>query len=136
MNESRFILIVDDDVEMLRALRFALEREGYVVTAHATAHSALQLLQTPTARFDLVITDVSMPGMTGLSFLTAVKTAFPSLPVIVITAFGDWGQYARALREGAFEFLSKPIEKAELLACVRRALQTTPSGASGAEAPG
>lgn len=126
MNQPPFILVVDDDAEMLKAMVIALESAGYTVTGQPNANSALPLLQTAGLGFDLVITDVSMPGLKGLPFLTALKTAFPSRPVIVITAFGDWEQYARALNEGAFEYLTKPIDKAELLACVRRALSGAP----------
>jgi two-component system, NtrC family, nitrogen regulation response regulator GlnG len=61
--------------------------------------------------------------MKGTTFLAAVKTAFPSVPVIIITAFGDWGQYMEALREGAYEYLSKPLDKTDLLATVTRALK-------------
>jgi len=126
MNNPRSILVVDDDAEMLKALTFALETEGYEVAARPDARSAVDLIVRTPKDFDLVITDVSMPGMKGTELLTALKTAFPARPVIIITAFGDWEQYARALNEGAFEFLSKPIDKAELLACVRRALSGAP----------
>jgi DNA-binding NtrC family response regulator len=122
MAELQSILVVDDDAEMLKALTFALETEGYKVAARPDARSAVELILATAKHFDLVITDVSMPGMKGTQLLTTLKTAFPSTPVIIITAFGDWEQYAQAMSEGAFEFLSKPIAKEELLACVRRAL--------------
>lgn len=125
---TKRILLVDDDTEMLKALAFALEKAGYHVTVQSSASSALDYIQTDTTQFDLVITDISMPGLRGLPFLTALKTAFPSMPVIVITAFGDWGQYERALSEGAFEFLTKPVDKAQLLDCVRRAMAGEPAG--------
>jgi DNA-binding NtrC family response regulator len=115
-------LLVDDDPELLKALTKVLEKEHYDVAAHADAGSAIRFINETKKRFDLVITDVSMPGMKGTTFLAAVKTAFPRLPVIVITAFGDWGQYMDALREGAYEYLSKPLDKANLLDAVRRAL--------------
>lgn len=125
MNETgptASILLVDDDVELLKALTKVLEREGYDVVPHANATAAIQHVNATKQRFDLVITDVSMPGMKGTSLLSAFKTAFPRTPVIIITAFGDWGQYMDALREGAYEYLSKPLDKADLLAAVRRAL--------------
>ena len=116
------ILLVDDDPEFLKALTKVLEKERYEVAAQADAGSAIRFINETKKRFDLVITDVSMPGMKGTTFLAAVKTAFPRLPVIVITAFGDWGQYMEALREGAHEYLSKPVDKADLLDAVHRAL--------------
>lgn len=122
-NHTASILLVDDNVELLTALTKVLEKAGYEVAAHLNANAAMQYINQTKKRFDVVITDVSMPGMKGTSFLSAVKTAFPDVPVIVITAFGDWGQYMEALREGAFEYLYKPLDKTELLAVVRRALE-------------
>jgi len=116
------ILLVDDDIELLKALTKVLEKEGYEVVAQPDAAAAISYINSTRKKFDLVLTDVSMPGMKGTTFLAALKTAFPAVPVIVITAFGDWGQYMEALREGAFEYLSKPLDKNELLAAVRRAL--------------
>ncbi len=115
-------MLVDDDVELLKALTKVLEKEGYIVFAHSTANDAIRFVNESKQRFDLVITDVSMPGMKGTTFLSAVKTAFPRVPVIVITAFGDWGQYMETLREGAFDYLYKPLDKELLLATIRRAL--------------
>ena len=120
--KSAAILLVDDDAEFLKALTKVLEKEHYEVAAQADAGTAIRFINETKKRFDLVITDVSMPGMKGTTFLAAVKTAFPRMPVIVITAFGDWGQYMEALREGAYEYLSKPLDKADLLDAVRRAL--------------
>ncbi len=122
-NHTASILLVDDNVELLTALTKVLEKTGYEVVAFPEARSAIQYINQTKRRFDLVVTDVSMPGMKGTSFLSAVKTAFPDVPVIVITAFGDWGQYMEALREGAFEYLYKPLDKTEFLAVVRRALE-------------
>ena len=113
---------MDDDPEVLKALTKVLEKEGYEVAAYTDARLAIRFINETKKRFDLVITDVSMPGMKGTTFLAAVKAAFPFVPVIIITAFGDWGEYMEALREGAYEYLSKPLDKAELLAAVRRAL--------------
>jgi DNA-binding NtrC family response regulator len=121
------ILLVDDDPELLKALSKVLQREGYRVIAKSDAVSAVDYLGDTDERFDLVITDVSMPGMKGTTFLTVLKTAFPDLPVILITAFGDWGQYGKALREGAFDYISKPFDKAELLAVIRRAVNRQPA---------
>jgi DNA-binding NtrC family response regulator len=121
---GRTILLVDDDVELLRALTKVLEKEGYEVVPQPSADDAIRLVNDTRRQFDLVITDVSMPGLSGAGLLTAFKGAFPKIPVIIITAFADWGQYMDALREGAFEYLYKPIEKSDLLAAVGRALKT------------
>ena len=117
------ILLVDDDVELLKALTKVLEKAEYEVVPHADARSAMEFVNSTKKRFDLVITDVFMPGIRGIEFLSAIKAAFPPVPVIVVTAFGDWGQYMDALHQGAFEYLSKPLDKSELLAAVERALK-------------
>lgn len=116
------ILLVDDDVELLKALTKVLEKEGFTVLAHPDAVSAMDYINATHAPFDLVVTDVSMPRMQGVTFLQTLKAAFPKIPVIIITAFGDWGQYMEAVREGAYEYLSKPLDKAQLLHTIRRAL--------------
>ena len=117
------ILLVDDDVEVLKALRKVLEKDGFAVLPYTDAPSAMQFINESRKHFDLVITDVSMPGMSGTAFLNAVKTAFPKIPVIIITAFGDWGQYMETIRNGACEYLNKPLDKSELLSAVHRALK-------------
>jgi len=121
-SKNRAILLVDDDQEVLKALTKVLEKDGYSVIPHASALQAVRDINETKRHFDLVITDVSMPDLGGVAFLNAVKAAFPRVPVIVITAFGDWGQYMEAIRNGAYDYLSKPLDKSELLAAVRRAL--------------
>ena len=120
--DTACILLVDDDIELLRALTKVLEKANYEVVPHSDARSAMEYINSTKKKFDLVVTDVFMPGMHGIEFLSATKAAFPRVPVIVVTAFGDWGQYMDALHEGATEYLSKPLDKAELLAAVGRAL--------------
>ena len=119
---GKTILLVDDDVEVLRALTKVLEKDGFTVLAQQSANAAIRFVNESKQRFDLVITDVSMPGMRGTTFLSAVKTAFPNVPVIIITAFGDWGQYMDTLRNGASDYLYKPLDKDLFLASVHRAL--------------
>jgi DNA-binding NtrC family response regulator len=116
------ILLVDDDTELLKALTKVLEKDGYCVVPMPDANSAVRYVNSTKQQFDLVITDVSMPGMSGTGLLSAFKTAFPKVPVIIMTAFADWGNYMEALREGACEYLYKPVEKDQLLAAVKRAL--------------
>ena len=126
MTNTASILLVDDDAELLTALTKVLEKDGYDVVPQSSANAAFQFITESHRRFDLVITDVSMPGMSGLVFLSAIKTALPNVPVVVITAYGDWGQYMEAMREGACEYLTKPVDKTELLAAIRRSLSAAP----------
>ena len=121
------ILLVDDDLEFLKALTKVLEKEGYAVVPMTSAREAMEYVNQTRQQFHLVISDISMPGIKGTTFLTAWKKAFPSVPFVLITAFGDWGQYMETIQGGAFEYLSKPLEKAALLATVRRALASVQS---------
>jgi DNA-binding NtrC family response regulator len=123
-NES--ILIVDDDVELLAALTRILNKQGYIAAGATSAGVAMDYVTSGKQRFDLIITDLSMPGINGLAFLTAIKKSMPQVPVIVLTAFGDWDTYAESLRLGAFAYLNKPIDRHQLLNTVRRALQPVP----------
>ena len=72
--------------------------------------------------FDLVVTDMVMPDNGGLELLRAIRAGQPELPVIIITAFGDWGTYSRALELGAAAFISKPLKMAELSTAIHVAL--------------
>lgn len=117
---SAHLLIVEDDAEMRDLLRKVLEKEGYRVSVAADGHEALALpLQTA---FDLVVTDLLMPDDGGLELLQAIRESHPTLPVIIITAFGDWGSYSRALELGAAAFISKPLKMAELVGAIHTAL--------------
>jgi DNA-binding NtrC family response regulator len=123
MDHEASILLVDDDIELLKALTKVLERSGYTVTGHHCAETAIQELRRRQEPYDLVITDESMPGMRGIDLLHTFKESFPQMPIIIMTAFGDWGQYMEAMNAGAFEFVTKPVNKTELLAVVQRALE-------------
>lgn len=114
------LLIVEDDPEMLDLLRKVLEKEGYRVSLAADSHEATAWLSK--IPFDLVVTDMVMPDNGGLELLQNIRGSQPALPVIIITAFGDWGTYSRALELGAAAFISKPLKMAELTTAIHTAL--------------
>jgi DNA-binding NtrC family response regulator len=116
------ILLLDDDAAFSDAVRKVLEKEGYAVVEAPCLSRAREVFEADPLRFNLVLCDLSLPGETGLAFLPDVHAARPNLPVVVITAFGDWNSYARALNSGGFEFLSKPVEREVLLKTVRAAI--------------
>ncbi|MCG3148238.1 MAG: DNA-binding transcriptional regulator NtrC [Verrucomicrobiae bacterium] len=116
------VLLVDDDDELRTALTKLLQRNGYTVIAKPDAATALTYLSTGEPPPDLVVTDVLMPGLKGTQLLTILKQDFPELPVIVITAFGDWCELGEAMHNGAFQYLCKPLELDEFLGAVHRAL--------------
>ena len=115
------ILLVDDDPGLLRLLSIRLRAEGYEVEAVESAHKALATL----GRFspNLVITDLRMDKMDGIGLLKELQSRSPGLRVVIITAHGTIPDAVTATQHGAFGFLTKPIDKDELIALVQRALQ-------------
>ena len=121
MVEPIHVWLVDDDRSVRFVLAAALGEAGFRVTAFADAGEALAALagQPPPA---VLLTDVRMPGDSGLALLEKVKAALPGLPVIVMSAHTDVASTAGAFRGGAHDFLSKPFDLDEAVAAVRRAL--------------
>ncbi len=117
------ILLVDDDPGLLRLLSIRLRAEGYEVEAVESAHKALGVLH----RFspDLVITDLRMDKMDGIGLLKELQTRSPGLRVVIITAHGTIPDAVTATQHGAFGFLTKPIDKDELMSLVDRALKVS-----------
>ncbi|MCK5326889.1 MAG: response regulator, partial [Woeseiaceae bacterium] len=119
------ILLVDDDPGLLRLLSIRLRAEGYEVEAVESAHKALATLN----RFspDLVITDLRMDKMDGIGLLKELQTRSPGLRVVIITAHGTIPDAVVATQSGAFGFLTKPIDKDELMQTVEKALRVSGS---------
>lgn len=114
------ILVVDDDESLRRVLQVELEQDGYSVTAAASAQEAFSLLQL--RAYDLVVTDLRMPGVSGIEVLKQVKSQYPETVVIVLTAFGTVEAAVEAIKCGAYDFLTKPVHPEELSLVVARAL--------------
>ena len=114
------IWVIDDD----RAMRWVLEKtfkeEGFEVTSFEEAQSALNQLKLDTP--DVILSDIRMPGIDGLSFLAQVKNTHPDLPVIIMTAHSDLESAVSSYQTGAFEYLPKPFDIDEALALVNRAI--------------
>ena len=123
------ILLVDDDPGLLRLLSIRLRAEDYDVEAVDSAENALAVLGR--YRPDLVITDLRMDKMDGIGLLKEVQTRMPGLRVLIITAHGTIPDAVTATQGGAFGFLTKPIDKDELIETVERAMEM--SGASDVE---
>jgi two-component system response regulator HydG len=115
---DKSVLIVDEHPGMLRALDKVLSREGAVVTCADGAADAVEILTGRKKRIDLVITDLRMPFVTGITVLYAIHEIFPALPVIVLTAFGSADVKAECLRQGAAAFLEKPLDTPQLLTAI------------------
>ena len=117
---NKNILIADDDESMLRALNRVLTGEGAAVTATKWAGDAIEALMRREKNIDLVITDLRMPFVTGLTLVYSIRQIFPALPVIVLTAFGNAELKAECLRQGAAAFLEKPLDTSQLLAAIEK----------------
>lgn len=114
------ILIVDDDPDILTALHDLLEHDGFLVTGVSTCCEALA--QVKTVDFAAVLLDIGLPDGDGLAVLGAIRAFAPSLPVIILTAFTSQDYRARSLSSGAFFCLTKPYNRDELRAVLRRAV--------------
>lgn len=117
------VLLVEDDDSFRRALVEVLSVRGYGVVAAADAASALEVLQAQS--IDLVVSDLVMPGMKGDELLERIRTAFPAIPVIAITAFGSVENALDLTRAGAADYLTKPFRTRALLESMERVLEAS-----------
>jgi two-component system response regulator PilR (NtrC family) len=115
------ILVVDDEESMRQLLEIALGKEGYRVTLADTGTMASDLIDK--YAYDLVISDIKMPDMSGVEVLRTVKETDPATPVIMITAYASAETAVEALRLGAYDYLTKPFKIEELKANIRNALE-------------
>ncbi len=114
------ILIVDDD-EIIRDTLYELLSENYLCQTAETAEKAFARLEADT--YDVVLTDISMPGLSGLELLGQVRQKFPTTPVIMISGIGDQDHAQGLIKLGAFEFLLKPFSLDVVEKSVKRAVE-------------
>jgi two-component system response regulator GlrR len=126
-NGKAYLLLVDDDPDLLRLLTIRLKANGYDVTAVESGQRALASIAA--SRPDLVLTDLRMEGMDGMALFDEIQASYPGLPVIILTAHGTIPDAVTAVKRGVFGYLTKPYDADELLQHVTRAL--TLHGASG-----
>src|SRR5271170_5079516 len=113
------VLLVEDKPELRAMLHKALERAGYAVEEAADGTSAVAKVRA--RRYLLVLTDLKLPGCSGLEVLRESRQADPTIPVILITAFGSVEEAVTAMKEGAFDFVQKPVDLDHLKLLVGRA---------------
>ncbi|MFP7753698.1 PocR ligand-binding domain-containing protein [Thermodesulfobacteriota bacterium B35] len=130
---SGHILVVDDEPTLVELQRDILEQLGYTVTTAGSGTEALELLRAGAASYDLVITDQTMPGLTGIQLAEEVRALRPDLPLILCTGYGDILSEEEAGRHGIRKILAKPVESSylagqvrEILARARREASTRP----------
>ncbi len=114
------VLIVDDDQAMCEMLDFDLRRRGYTTVWYTLAEKAFADLKE--ADFDVLLTDLNLPGMTGIELCERVVANRPDIPVIVITAFGNLETSVAAIRAGAYDFVTKPVDLDILAVALDRAI--------------
>ncbi|HVC98701.1 MAG TPA: sigma-54 dependent transcriptional regulator [Pirellulales bacterium] len=114
------VLIIDDEESICWALRRLAREDGHEVSVASSAEDALELAVGKGC--DLVVLDIRLPGMDGLTALSRFRQLLPDTPVVVITAFGSLATAVEAVRNGAFEYLTKPFDLEQALAVIRRAL--------------
>jgi two-component system NtrC family response regulator len=120
MNPAR-ILVVDDDENLRWVLQTQLEEMGYTVSTAGDGAEALGAVQKEPA--SLVLTDLKMPGLSGMELLHRLRSECPEVPVVIMTAFGTIQSAVEAMRAGAYDYLTKPIDYEELGLVVDRALE-------------
>ncbi len=116
------VLIVDDERSILDTLRILLRSEGFEVSVADSGRDALERL--PEIEPDVVLTDIRMPGVTGIDVLSAVRERDPELPVILMTAQASLQSAVQAVNQGAFYYVQKPFRNDDMAALCRRAAQT------------
>lgn len=118
------ILLVDDNEELLYSLCRTFKSAGFTVSSATDAESAMDKL--PHEHPDVVLTDLRLPGRSGLDLLRAVREMLPGVPVLIVTAYGDDESCEAAHQLGAYAMLTKPVFRQELLTTVDRALKEAP----------
>lgn len=120
MPNKPYILLIDDEENLRRTLALILAREGYEVGCAATVKEARQLLET--CAYDLTFLDLKLPDADGLTLLPELRSRFPDMPVLVLTAHDKLDAAIEAVRQGARDFLLKPIDPPLIIKRVKDAL--------------
>ena len=128
MTAETRILIVDDDLALLEALPEAVRLRIAEIVVD-TCDSAVAAVERIEARdYDAIVTDIKMPGMDGLALLSLIRERRPATPTLLITGHGEGDLGQRALEGGAFEYISKPIDRDLFMASLERAIHSRTNG--------
>jgi DNA-binding NtrC family response regulator len=119
--DKKRILLIDNEAGLCRMMEQILLDHGYLVRSYTSPHKAVEEFKA--SAWDLVISDIKMPGMSGMEVLQAIKAKQHDIPVIMITAYATVEMSIQALRKGAYDMLTKPFEPDELVYRVKNALQ-------------
>jgi two-component system NtrC family response regulator len=114
------ILLIDDDDSLRRVMEFSLVEAGYTVRAASSGENGLRLFEQEVC--DAVVTDITMPGMSGMEVLARIREKDEQVPVIVITAYGTIESAVEAMKKWAFDYITKPFNRDELRMTLEKAL--------------
>ncbi|MBU1699526.1 MAG: response regulator [Candidatus Eisenbacteria bacterium] len=136
MKEKFRVLLAEDDNEMCRLIASVLRKDGYHVTQcsngiNLLSHLTSYVNETNEEHYDVIISDIRMPGLTGMEVVEGLHRIPKAPPMILITAFGDAETHAAALRQGAVALLDKPFDMESLLDQVRSLLPGQPAASTG-----
>jgi len=116
--QAKRILVVDDEENARIGLSRLLAKEGFIVDSVSNGFEALNYLRQQDV--NLIVTDINMPGMNGITFLKELNKSFPQSNVIMITAYGGVESYIESMNLGAFEYINKPIKVEELKSILKK----------------
>ncbi|AEV30140.1 response regulator containing a CheY-like receiver domain and an HD-GYP domain [Sphaerochaeta pleomorpha str. Grapes] len=119
---AKHIVTTDDDPAIRKILQILLKKEGYQVTLCTNGNELLDLLKTESESIDLILLDIKMPGPSGFEVLESIRHRYPSIPVVMLTAFSDLDTGMKAMRLGASDYLAKPVLREALISCVERVI--------------
>lgn len=120
MSIKKRVLVVDDELNIRRILQASFDKNGWVALTAESGHEALTILGRE--EVDCVLTDVTMPGMSGYDLQKEIADRYPSIPVVIMTAYGTIPQAIQAIRNGAYEFLTKPFDLDSVKKIIQSAL--------------
>ena len=121
MNGEPTLLVVDDEASNLESLERIFAREGLAVLTAKDGKDALEAVRK--RRIDVLLTDLMMPGISGVDLLKAVKQLSPETETVVMTAYGTVEAAVEAMREGAYDFITKPLKRAHVVWVVEKVLE-------------
>ena len=125
------VLIVDDDPALLKALPDAIRLRMSEVMVDTAESATAALDQIDATDYDVIVTDIKMPGMDGLALLAEIRGRQPDTPILIITGHAEYDLSVRALRGGAYDFIPKPIDRDHFVAVLYRAIRTHASNRRG-----
>ena len=129
MSEKKRVLVVDDETNIRRILQAALDKAGYHTLVAENGDAALSALKSEPV--DCVLTDVTMPGIDGYELQRAVRGTWPKTPVVIMTAYGTIPQAVQAIRDGAFEYITKPFDLDTVKKVIKAAIKSSDHAPTG-----